>query len=350
MPSLRVLLILVLVSCGTSENTVLSSTLSPLTMPSANLGSISPAGPSITGEINGAWEILVSNWAVDYPISALEIVGSSIVGVLARPGEDLCTENSNADGEVRIFEWRRGAFVLLGTIYDVSTGEPENLIRFIDFTLEGYPELVVETSECARGWVRVFSVGQQGIFELASATYLGGPDGRTLMVWEPSCLPTCADAAGSEFELRWNGQTFERILISKTLPDVVGRDLSGLDMTGWDMEGWDLTGADLNSSILDNAKMKGAVLVGANLASVSLVGADLTGANLRNANFANANLSYANLERADMRGASLLYTDLRWAKLFQADVSGQTFQNVYLFGATMPNGSQVTEQDKVWAD
>lgn len=348
MSSLRLLLVVVLVSCGANEKTV---PLLPLTSPTSQIAaSTSIAGPSITVEIQREWDLLISSWDDNYPISAIEIVGSSIVGVLARPEEDLCVADSVADGEIRIFVWQRDAFVLLGTIDDVSTSYPESLVQFIDMTAEGYPELVIETSECANGWVRVFSVGEQGIFEMVSGSYLGGPDGRTLMVWEESCEPTCADGAGSEFELRWNGQTFERILISKILPDVAGRDLSGLDMTGWDMEGWDLTGADLNSSILDNANLKGAVLVGAILASASLVGADLTGANLRDASFADADLSYANLERADLRGAALLYTDLRWANLFQADVSGQTFLNVYLFGATMPDGFRVTREDEPWTD
>jgi pentapeptide repeat protein len=128
-----------------------------------------------------------------------------------------------------------------------------------------------------------------------------------------------------------------------------------------DLKDADLRDADLSSADLNVSNLSGADLRGADLGYAHLSSADLSYASLRDANLSGANLSYADLSGTDLRDASLVDTYLRDANLsrtglggallFGTDLGGarestnkQLAQAESLVGATMPDGTVVTEE------
>jgi uncharacterized protein YjbI with pentapeptide repeats len=118
-----------------------------------------------------------------------------------------------------------------------------------------------------------------------------------------------------------------------------------------------LTGADLRAANLSRANLSSAYLRGTNLSGVNLRGANLSSAHLRRANLSSAHLRYADLRGADLRnarleGANLHNANLSRANLYHAALSrtrqwtnGQLAQAESLVGATLPDGTVMTEGD-----
>jgi uncharacterized protein YjbI with pentapeptide repeats len=170
-------------------------------------------------------------------------------------------------------------------------------------------------------------------------------------------------AAGESF--REAGASFFEIdvaIISLSGADLSYADLSGADLSGADLRGAKLIGvnlgsaymfgADLSDADLSGADLRSAVLLGANLSDADLSDAylwkadlpvaDLSGANLGSATLIDADLSHANLSGvnlfdADLRIANLSGTTINWT-------NGQLAQADSLVGATMPDGTIMTEE------
>ena len=318
-----------LISCS-SGNTSSDENQETPTLPST-LASTSVVDSDVL--IQGKWAELTSSSRVEFPFAVIERIGNSTIGVIANSGNP-CSDPEFNSGEARVFEWKGEEFQLIGTIPVIGFNETD-LITFCDVTDDGVPELLIQVN-CYEDVLYVHSVGPQGLFEVGRAT--GFSDG-VLYDDVETCEPDCASGGRLYFELKWNGQDFDRILKSKELPYVTGRNFAGQDITSWDMEGWDLTGADLNSVYAAGVNLRGANLTGANLASADLTGADLTGANLTGTDLYGTNFRDAILESADFRGADMLYTVLSGANLRNANLTGQDLVNVSLYGATMPDGS-----------
>jgi uncharacterized protein YjbI with pentapeptide repeats len=129
---------------------------------------------------------------------------------------------------------------------------------------------------------------------------------------------------------------------------------------------------DLRTADLSSANLRTANLTYANLSSTDLRSADLSYASLINANLRNADLRGANLHSAFIIGANLSdvklsnlvppfsypkgiifeFADLSNADLSRANLSGaegyfymQLAQAWSLVGATMPDGTEMTEEN-----
>jgi hypothetical protein len=269
----------------------------------------------------------------EYPSSSLQIIGDSIIGFRAKYGD--CSNFPHTLGDVQIFKWEYSAFVPIGNLEIEGPGEDSDWIQFLDVTDDGTPELIVQVF-CYEFFTSVYSVGSQGIFELAQASYLR--DG-VLKKYVESCEPTCAEGGTEYYELVWNGLTFDEVLTDKDLPNVAGGNYAGKDLSSYNMSEWDWTGADLNGSNLRGANLTNSNLSGANLSDADLTGANLSGANLSGAKLGDANFSNANLEGADLRGAYTFFTNFSGANLLRSNIVGVNLAKTNLDGATMPDGS-----------
>lgn len=299
----------------------------------APIESISSLRTEEESQVRLEWTELSRSQVRRLPFSEIANIGSSTIGVLARPGD--CLDDPTQRGEIQIYEWIDGEFRLIETMDIFGSDGSDAFISFIDVTNDEVPELVIEQL-CQEFVADIYSVGSQGIFQLGEASYLN--DG-VLRRYRETCRPDCAAGGVNYYELVWNGTDFDEVLVDKQLPSVSGFDLSGMDMAGWDMAGWDLTDADLNGSFLQGADLSGAVLSNANLSSADLSETNLVGADLRDSDLYGTDFSNANLESADLRGAFMLYTSMGGANLLNANLFGQDFVNVWLDRATMPDGS-----------
>lgn len=144
-------------------------------------------------------------------------------------------------------------------------------------------------------------------------------------------------------------------------------NMHGADLRNTVLVNTFLYGANLNGADLSNANLSRSTLEWADLVHTNLNGADLSGADLRHAYLATAELREANLRGADLRGAHLSHAylssadlrgaNLRGATLRRAILSGanlqgavgwtneQLVQAMSLIGATLPNGTVMTEGD-----
>jgi uncharacterized protein YjbI with pentapeptide repeats len=143
---------------------------------------------------------------------------------------------------------------------------------------------------------------------------------------------------------------------------LLGAYLRDADLPSADLSDAVLTGADLRGANLSNADLRGADLIGANLSPTNLRGADLTYTNLRLADLTYTNLYPTNLRHADLSGADLSLAKLHGADLYDANLRGAKLHDVNLsnakgwtneqlaqaeslVGATMPDGTVMTEED-----
>ena len=290
---LRILVLLALMACGSNSQ---SSDI-PNSEPSTDKGTLAPITTPVielTNQIQDAWNGFTSQSSSEYPSSSLQIIGDSIIGFRGKYGD--CSYFPHTLGEVQIFKWEYSAFVPIGTLAIEGYEEDADWVQFIDVTEDGIPELIVQVF-CYEYFTSVYSVGSQGIFELAQASYLR--DG-VLKKYVESCEPTCAEGGTEYYELVWNGLTFDEVLTDKDLPNVAGGNYADKDLSSYNMSEWDWTGADLNGS-----NLRGANLTNSNLSGANLSDADLTGANMEGANLTGANLTNADLEGATMPDGSI---------------------------------------------
>lgn len=333
MRHLCILALIGIVACGGNSTSTNPFPSQPLAENSTVASEVPPSEIEITPEIQTAWDGFVSKASVEYPTSSLQIIGKSIVGFRAKYGD--CTSFPSTPGEVQIFEWQFGAFVPIGTLAIEGAGEDADWIQFIDVTVDGIPELIVQVF-CYEFFTSVYSVGSQGVFKVAEGSYL--KDG-ILMKYVESCEPTCAEGGTEYYELVWNGLTFDEVLTDRDMPNVAGGNYAGKDLSSFNMSEWDWTGADLSGSNLRGANLTNSNLSGANLSEADLTGANLSGANLSGAKLGDANFSNANLEGADLRGAFTLFTNFSGANLLRSNIVGVNLEKANLSGATMPDGS-----------
>ena len=110
-------------------------------------------------------------------------------------------------------------------------------------------------------------------------------------------------------------------------------------LIGADLNSANLSGVDLSKANLKKANLQSANLQGANLSHIKLTKADLCGANLQEANLSNANLVWAKLDSADLRAANVVSANLqhawmRWAKLDNAELGESKLWQAVLTGAS----------------
>jgi uncharacterized protein YjbI with pentapeptide repeats len=110
-----------------------------------------------------------------------------------------------------------------------------------------------------------------------------------------------------------------------------GANLTNANLISADLWDVNLSGADLTRAYLGDAQLGDADLSGTNLYYTSLSDTNLMGANLGGANLSGANLTNANLINANLRGAE------GWT-------NEQLAQAESLVGATMPDGTKMTEE------
>ena len=121
-------------------------------------------------------------------------------------------------------------------------------------------------------------------------------------------------------------------IITATLQDLPGIDLSGRDLNGFylrkknlsqgNLQGCDLTRAQLEETNLAGAQLQRAVLVSAYMVGTHLEGALLTDADLTGSNLKGAFLTDSTLTGANLSGALLAGADLTRAVLAAADLRG----------------------------
>ncbi|MGB3694745.1 MAG: pentapeptide repeat-containing protein [Spirulinaceae cyanobacterium] len=131
-------------------------------------------------------------------------------------------------------------------------------------------------------------------------------------------------------------------------------DLAKINLPSSDLSDANLTKANLSNANLNNTNLGNALLARVNFTGANLKYANLSFAKLSYANFSSTDLSHANLVCADLRDANLIGTNLNNANLSGADLrnanlSGANLKDakvdkfdlneVYLKGATMPDGS-----------
>ena len=144
--------------------------------------------------------------------------------------------------------------------------------------------------------------------------------------------------------------------------DLTGMDFSGIRISGYDLpfppsyqkfvklsnvnlEGANLSGASLEACGL--GKLRGANLRNATLHKVFLGGADLDldQVDLRHATLTKVAFDHAHMRGADLRDAvinecSFNYTHLENANMFGAKLTGGYAKEIFLRGATLPNGEK----------
>jgi uncharacterized protein YjbI with pentapeptide repeats len=171
--------------------------------------------------------------------------------------------------------------------------------------------------------------------DLGLAILSGGIVGGALVVVE-SLLASAADARSSAAALRAMLSTTPDLngidLADEQLPNLYlpGRALVAAQLCGTNLSGSQLPFADLRYAQLRNADLRHADLRGA-----TLVGADLSGADLRGTLLDDADLSDANLDQADLSDASLVDARAQRTRFGTAELTGATFDNVYLEGADL---------------
>ncbi len=107
----------------------------------------------------------------------------------------------------------------------------------------------------------------------------------------------------------------------------------------------DLTGSDLSHIDLRNSALSGANLRGSDLYYTDLSEADLSDVNLSSADLHNAILGDADLSRTNLQDAIIYDANLREANLQDAIATDEQLREAYsLVGATMPDGSEMTEE------
>ncbi len=109
--------------------------------------------------------------------------------------------------------------------------------------------------------------------------------------------------------------TYSSNLITPSIRNLVGVNLSQQNLEGADLEGADLEGADLE---------------GANLTNCDLSNANLYDANLQTTDLSNSKLFRTNLERADLRSAILANANLVGSYLIDASLKDTVFRDALL--------------------
>jgi uncharacterized protein YjbI with pentapeptide repeats len=107
-------------------------------------------------------------------------------------------------------------------------------------------------------------------------------------------------------------------------------DLAGADLGHADLKGFDLESVEMSSANLARTNLFGTILSHANLAY-----ADLSNADMRESVFEGAVLVYAGLSHGIMRYSDLSETDLSFADLSYADLRGATLINADLTEAIL---------------
>ncbi len=146
----------------------------------------------------------------------------------------------------------------------------------------------------------------------------------------------------------------ERTVVSLSLVDLRGADLTGLNVKGInlleaELHEANLSGAELHEADLSSAKLPKADLSDAVLSDADLSGADLREANLRGAILSGARLSYTQLHEADLSGARLTDADLSGAYLIGSDLNGADLiradlSDAHLIDANLNDAKGVTEE------
>ena len=136
--------------------------------------------------------------------------------------------------------------------------------------------------------------------------------------------------------------------------DLSGAELIRADLSNANLSGASLSDANLFNALLFRANLSNANLEGANLKDAWLTDADLKDAWLNDADLRGAaigtDLSGVSLEGANLSGAYLRDADLGGANLSGAELSdanvtnNQLAQAASLVGATLPNGTILTEE------
>jgi uncharacterized protein YjbI with pentapeptide repeats len=131
----------------------------------------------------------------------------------------------------------------------------------------------------------------------------------------------------------------------RTVPDLIGANLSKADLSSAHLIGANLSGAFLSEAYLSEAKLgsadlskadlREAYLTDAKLSRADLSGADLSGANLSKADLALANLAEADLSLANLYGANLFGADLSSAHLYGANLSSANLWSANLSKADL---------------
>ena len=290
----------------------------------------------ITPAVSAAWDE-ISHQSAKYESSELYVRGSSIIGLGVRSGDD-CFSFPSVQGVFDLYLWDVNTFVLKSSVPVDGAAEQiifGPLLRTFDLTGDDIPEVILAT-RCVEPLVTVYSVGVEETILLTAANFF--EDG-VLRRYNETCEPRCAGGIVEQYQLTWNGRSFDEVLLSRGLPDVAYTDYAGQDLSMYNMSEWDWTGADLNGSNLRGANLANSNLSGVNLSEADLTGANLAGANLSNAKLWDANLSNANLRGVDLRGASNFFTNFGGVDFLNANITGVNFESSNLTGATMPDGS-----------
>lgn len=316
------------------ENTNPSSTVSPVsttsTIPSVE----------ITSEISAAWEA-INLQSVEYIDTELYVAGDSIIGLGAEPGD--CTSVPLVTGKLDLYIWDGNAFVLRSSTRIDGSGSDSSMLETYDFTGDDLHEVVLRT-DCIYPVTYVYSVGEQGMSELAVATDFS--DG-ILTRFVKDCLPSCAESGFSEYELKWDGSKFIEILIDQEImPTTTAvQDLTiGFDASICKVDSPSSVPALLPSETvenlrdvdLSNAQLAGRSFVNTDLSGANLSNADLRGATFINSNLTNTNLRGANLKQATFSYSALIRADLSDANLWEVVVKETIFNNSVFIGANLP--------------
>lgn len=120
-----------------------------------------------------------------------------------------------------------------------------------------------------------------------------------------------------------------------------------------DLSGINLSGADLTEANLGGVNLAEANLSHANLTRASLSKSNLTNADLSGANLTEAMLEWTELDGTNMRGANLLYAEIRVGDFFSPDLSGAinvdtvdfTGRSMHL---TLEDGTVIDTSDYDW--
>jgi uncharacterized protein YjbI with pentapeptide repeats len=297
-------------------------------------------GLEITAEINVIWEetYLQSGEYID---TELFVAGDSIIGLGAESGD--CTSVPEITGKLDLYIWDGTAFVLRSSTRIDGSGSDSSMLETFDFTGDDLPEVVLRT-DCIYPVTYVYSVGEQGMSELAVATdFYNG----TLFRYVKDCLPTCAESGFAEYELKWDGSKFIEILIDQ---EIMPTTTAVQDLTiGFDSS---ICKVDSPSSVpallpletvenlrdvdLSNAQLAGRSFINTDLSGANLSNADLRGATFINSNLTDTNLRGANLKQATFSYSALIRADLSDANLREVVVKETIFNNSVFIGANLP--------------
>jgi len=116
--------------------------------------------------------------------------------------------------------------------------------------------------------------------------------------------------------------------------------LEGADLSHTRLDRADLSHRNLHKVDLQEARLQGTNFRGATITRANLSLANLTGANLTGADLTKTNLRWADARNSVWENANMSWVDGRGAWFHNAEWDGVIFDNIWLTGAVLPDGSR----------